>query len=42
MEVVRHKAFRFHVYPSLSQVARLNAWSDALRFLWNLALEAIQ
>jgi putative transposase len=33
------KAFRFRVYPTPAQVARLGAWDDALRFLWNLALE---
>jgi len=34
-----NKAFRFRVYPTPSQLARLAAWDDALRFLWNLALE---
>ncbi len=33
------KAFRFRVYPTEEQTARLNAWADALRFLWNLAHE---
>jgi putative transposase len=33
------KAFRFRVYPNEQQVARLGRWEDALRFLWNLALE---
>jgi putative transposase len=33
------KAFRFRVYPTRAQVARLEAWESALRFLWNLALE---
>jgi putative transposase len=33
------KAFRFRVYPTREQVARLGRWNDALRFLWNLALE---
>ena len=33
------KAFRFRVYPDAAQVARLGRWNDALRFLWNLALE---
>lgn len=37
--MVIHKAFRFRVYPSTEQVARLDRWSDALRFLWNLANE---
>ena len=33
------KGFRFRVYPTEQQVARLAAWEGALRFLWNLALE---
>src|ERR1700736_3861783 len=33
------KAFRFRVYPTDAQRARLGRWEDALRFLWNLALE---
>jgi putative transposase len=33
------KAFRFRVYPTVEQEARLVAWSDALRFLWNIAHE---
>ena len=33
------KAFRFRVYPTEAQVARLARWDDALRFLWNLGLE---
>ena len=37
--VLVSKAFRFRVYPTQEQVARLNAWENALRFLWNLALE---
>lgn len=37
--VVTSKAFRYRVYPTQEQVARLNAWESALRFLWNLALE---
>ena len=37
MQIV--KAFRFRVYPTPAQVARLDAWDGALRFLWNLALE---
>ena len=37
MQIV--KAFRFRVYPTPAQVARLDAWEGALRFLWNLALE---
>ncbi len=37
--VLVSKAFRYRVYPTQEQVARLNAWEGALRFLWNLALE---
>ena len=37
--VLVSKAFRFRVYPTPAQVARLDAWEGALRFLWNLALE---
>ena len=33
------KAFRYRVYPTPQQEARLLAWESALRFLWNLALE---
>jgi putative transposase len=34
-----HKAFRYRVYPSAEQEARLLSWEHALRFLWNLAHE---
>ena len=34
-----HKGFRFRIYPTAEQVARITAWEGALRFLWNLALE---
>ncbi len=33
------KAFRYRVYPTAAQVARLDAWEHALRWLWNLAHE---
>jgi putative transposase len=33
------KTFRYRVYPTDEQIARLGAWENALRFLWNLALE---
>jgi putative transposase len=33
------KSFRYRAYPSAAQVARLDRWDDALRFLWNLAHE---
>jgi putative transposase len=40
IETVRgSKSFRFRVYPTPEQIARLDAWEGALRFLWNLALE---
>ena len=34
-----HKGFRYRVYPTPEQEARLASWESALRFLWNLALE---
>jgi putative transposase len=37
--VLVRKAFRFRVYPTDAQVARVTAWEGALRFLWNLANE---
>lgn len=37
--MITHKAFRFRVYPTPAQVARVTAWEGALRFLWNLANE---
>jgi putative transposase len=33
------KGFRFRVYPTEKQVARLAEWNGALRFLWNIGLE---
>jgi putative transposase len=33
------KGYRFRIYPSVEQTARLIRWYDAQRFLWNLALE---
>lgn len=33
------RAYRFRIYPTPDQAARLGRWEDALRFLWNLALE---
>ena len=38
-EVLVHKAFRYRVYPTAEQVARIESWEGALRFLWNLANE---
>lgn len=37
--VLIRKGFRYRIYPTTEQVARLRAWDDALRFLWNLAHE---
>lgn len=37
--VLNRKAFRYRVYPTPAQWARLVAWESALRFLWNLANE---
>jgi putative transposase len=37
--VLVRKAFRFRVYPTPAQAARLTAWESALRWLWNLAHE---
>jgi putative transposase len=37
--VVVRKAFKFRIYPTDQQIARMAAWESALRFLWNLALE---
>jgi putative transposase len=36
------KAFRYRLYPTAEQALRLRAWEDALRFLWNRALEQRQ
>ena len=33
------KGFRYRIFPTPEQVARLMAWENAQRFLWNLALE---
>lgn len=37
--MIIYKSFRYRVYPTIQQAARMDAWSDALRFLWNLAHE---
>jgi putative transposase len=34
-----HKGFRYRIYPTPEQEARLVSWESALRSLWNLALE---
>lgn len=35
--MILHRGYRFRLYPTPEQVARLEAWEHALRFLWNLA-----
>lgn len=37
--MLSRKAFRYRIYPTPEQQARLESWQDALRFLWNLAHE---
>jgi len=37
--VLIRKSFRYRVYPTREQIATADRWSDALRFLWNLANE---
>lgn len=37
--VLIHKGFKYRIYPSEDQAARLRRWDGALRFLWNIALE---
>jgi len=37
--VLTYKAFRYRIYPTPAQEARLEAWDSALRWLWNLANE---
>lgn len=37
--MLTRKSFRYRVYPTVAQEARLIVWEDALRFLWNLANE---
>lgn len=37
--MIVRKTFRFRVYPTPAQIARITAWEGALRFLWNLANE---
>ncbi len=37
--VLLQRAYRFRVYPTAKQAARLAQWDGALRFLWNVALE---
>jgi putative transposase len=37
--VIFHKTFKYRIYPTPEQEARLLSWQSALRFLWNLSLE---
>jgi putative transposase len=37
--VLIYRTFRYRIYPTADQAARLRSWGDALRFLWNLAHE---
>jgi putative transposase len=37
--MLTYKSFRYRVYPTPAQEARLIRWENALRFLWNLAHE---
>lgn len=37
--MLTRKAFRYRIYPTPEQEARLVAWESSLRFLWNLANE---
>lgn len=34
-----HRGYKYRIYPTVEQATRLCQWNDALRFLWNLALE---
>ncbi len=38
-EVILRRAFRYRLYPTPEQGARLDAWDKSLRWLWNLAHE---
>ena len=37
--VLVYRRHRYRIYPTTAQVERLTAWKNALRWLWNLALE---
>jgi putative transposase len=37
--MLTYKSFRYRIYPTPTQEARLGEWENALRFLWNLAHE---
>lgn len=36
--MILHRGYKFRLYPTPEQAARLRAWEGALRFLWNVAL----
>jgi putative transposase len=37
--MIIRKGFRFRIYPTEQQAARMGRWESTLRWLWNLALE---
>ena len=37
--VLIRRAYRYRIYPTKAEEDRILRWQDALRFLWNLALE---
>ena len=37
--MIQRKAFKYRVYPTVEQLATLERWIGALRFIWNLANE---
>lgn len=37
--MIVRRGYRYRIYPTPEQVARLEAWEGALRFLWNVAHE---
>lgn len=37
--MIRHRAYRYRIYPTPEQEARILLWQHGLRFLWNLCHE---
>lgn len=37
--MILHRGFKYRIYPTQEQTAKLLRWESALRFLWNLGLE---
>ncbi len=37
--MIIHRGFKYRIYPTPEQEARLRQWERTLRFLWNLGLE---